>query len=186
MAQRVCPVWIGYFLISPIRRMIHNPKAILGPYAREGMTVLDFGSAMGYFSVPLARMVGPSGKVICVDMQEGMLKRLERRASEAGMASRMEIRLCQQTSLALGEYAGKIDFVLAFAVVHEVPDHPRLFRELAALLKPLGSLLVAEPKGHVSEDDFVRTVSVAEQQGFRVVGRPRILRSRAVLLKKVP
>jgi len=186
MAQRVCPVWIGYFLVSAIRRMMHNPRAILAPYVREGMTVLDFGSAMGFFSVPLARMVGPSGKVICVDMQEGMLKRLEKRARKAGMASRMEIRLSQQTSLGLEEYAGKIDFALAFAAVHEVPDHPRLFHELAALLTPTGGLLVAEPKGHVKEGQFARTVSTAEQQGFRVVDRPRIHRSRAVLLKKAP
>jgi 2-polyprenyl-3-methyl-5-hydroxy-6-metoxy-1,4-benzoquinol methylase len=164
--------------------MMHNPQAILAPYVREGMTVLDFGSAMGFFSLPLAHMVGPDGKVICLDMQEGMLKRLEKRVQRAGMAARMEIRLSQQTSLGLGEYGGKIDFVLAFAVVHEVPDHPRLFRELAALVKPEGRLLVAEPKGHVSEDELARTVSVAQQQGFCVVDRPQVRRCRAVLLKK--
>ena len=184
MAQRVCPVWIGYLLASPIRRMMYDPDAILAPYVREGMTVLDFGCAMGFFSIPLARMVGANSKVICVDMQEKMLKGLEKRGRKAGVSSRMEIRLCDQNSLGLQEFAGRIDFALAFAVVHEVPDHPRLFGELAALLVPGGRLLVAEPRGHVREDDFAHSVTVAEEEGFTVVERPRIRRSWAVLLRK--
>jgi ubiquinone/menaquinone biosynthesis C-methylase UbiE len=184
MAQRVCPVWIGYLLASPIRKMMHNPDAILAPYVREGMTVLDFGCAMGFFSIPLARMVGANGKVICVDMQEKMLKRLEKRARKAGASNRMEIRLCDQHSLGLQEFAGRIDFALAFAVVHEVPDPPRLFGELAGVLKPGGRLFMAEPKGHVREDDFAHTVTVAEEQAFTVVERPKIRRSWAVMLTK--
>lgn len=184
MAQRVCPVWIGYLLASPLRKLIQNPDAVLAPYVREGMTVLDFGCAMGFFSIPLARMVGATGKVICVDMQEKMLKSLEKRARKAGVSSRIEARLCDQHSLGLQEFAGRIDFALAFAVVHEVPDHPRLFGELAAVVKPSGSLLVAEPKGHVRRDDFAHSVSIAEQQGFSVVGRPQIGRSWSVLLGK--
>lgn len=184
VAHRVCPVWLGYFLISPIRRLLHNPHATLAPYVREGMTVVDVGTAMGFFSIPLARMVGASGKVVCVDMQEGMLKRLEKRARKAGVRERMEIRLCQQDSLNLGEFAGKIDFALASAVVHEVPDQARLFRELAEVLKPSGKVLIAEPRGHVKEDDFVRSVAAAEQQGFRVEERPRVRKSWAVVIQK--
>ena len=93
----VCPAWLGYFLASPIRKLIHPPQTILTPYVREGMTVLDIGCGMGFFSIPLAQMVGAAGKVICVDMQEKMLKRLEKRAQKAGVSARIETRLCSST-----------------------------------------------------------------------------------------
>lgn len=184
MSERVCPVWIGYLLASPIRKLFQNPRTILGPYVKEGITALDFGCAMGFFSVPLARMVGANGRVICVDMQEKMLKALEKRARKAGVSNRMEARLCGQNALGLEEFAGKIDLALAFAVVHEVPDHPRLFAELAAAVKPSGTLLVAEPKGHVKEDNFTRTVSEAQEHGFAVVETPKIQGSWTAVMKR--
>lgn len=48
------------------------------------MTVLDVGSAMGFFSLPMAEMVGPGGKVVCIDVQLKMLQVLRRRAVEGG------------------------------------------------------------------------------------------------------
>jgi 2-polyprenyl-3-methyl-5-hydroxy-6-metoxy-1,4-benzoquinol methylase len=77
MAKHVCPVWVGYLLSSPIRKLFQDPDKILGPYIKEGMTVLDFGCAMGFFSLPAARMVGSNGKVICIDIQKGMIEKLE-------------------------------------------------------------------------------------------------------------
>jgi 2-polyprenyl-3-methyl-5-hydroxy-6-metoxy-1,4-benzoquinol methylase len=58
MAQRVCPIWVGYLLASPVRKLYQNPKKILGAYVREGMKILDIGCAMGFFSLPLAEMTG--------------------------------------------------------------------------------------------------------------------------------
>ena len=76
MSDRVCPVWVGYLLVSPLRRLFHNPEKILGPYVREGMKVLDVGCAMGFFWLPLAGMIGQTGKVVCIDMQERMITSL--------------------------------------------------------------------------------------------------------------
>ena len=73
MAERVCPLWVGYLLASPIRKLLQNPKKILSPYIEEDMKVLDIGCAMGFFSIPLARLIGSNGKVICVDMQKKMI-----------------------------------------------------------------------------------------------------------------
>ena len=73
MSSRVCPFWLGYWLACPARRLIHDPRRMLGPLVKEGMAVLDVGPARGFFTLPLARMVGPSGKVVCVDVQERML-----------------------------------------------------------------------------------------------------------------
>jgi len=197
MAEHLCPVWIGYLLASPTRKLFQNPRKILvpyvnegmtvvyllasptrklfqnprkilGPYVNEGMTVADIGCAMGFFSLPLARMVGPNGTVICVDVQEKMIRSLEKRAQKAGLSGRIQ----------------KIDFALAFAVVHEVSDAAGFFSEIHKAMKPAGRLFVAEPKGHVSEKDFEITVSIAKQSGFTVADRPQIKRSRTVLLQK--
>ena len=56
--HHVCPWWIGYLLASPIRRIFQNPEEILSPFIRFGMAVLEPGPGMGFFTIPLARMVG--------------------------------------------------------------------------------------------------------------------------------
>lgn len=184
MAEKVCPVWVGYLLASPLRKLFQNPEKMLSPYVKEGMKVLDIGCAMGFFSLPLARMVASNGKVICVDVQEKMIRSLERRGHKAGLSSRIETRICHHNSLALDDLREEIDFALASAVVHEVPDASSFFSETYEAIRPTGRFLVVEPKGHVSEKDFEMTVSVAEQNGFAAIQRPRISRSRVVLLEK--
>ena len=184
MAHRVCPVWIGYLLSSPIRKLFQNPKKILSPYIKEDMKVLDVGCAMGFFSLPLAQMVGSDGKVICVDVQDDMIKSLEKRARKAGLLNRIETRICRDDSLGLDDLKEEIDFAYVFAVVHEVHDTSRFFSEIYETLKPTGRLLVAEPKGHVSKKDFEITISAAVQNGFKVIDSPNIAQSRVVLLEK--
>ena len=184
MAEKVCPIWIDHLLASPLRRLVQNPKNILEPYVTSGVTVLDFGCAMGFFSLPLAHMVGSNGKVICVDVQEEMIKALEKRIHKAGLSDRVETRVCQHNSLGMEDVKEEIDFALAFAVVHEVSDAPGLISAIRETLKPSAQFLAAEPWGHVSEEEFGMTVSVAEQKGFNVIGKPRIGRSQVVLLEK--
>jgi ubiquinone/menaquinone biosynthesis C-methylase UbiE len=152
------------------------------PYVREGMTVLDVGCGMGFFSLPLAKLTGATGKVVCVDLQEKMIKGLLRRAEKAGLSERMDARI-SQNSLNLNDMAGKIDFALLFALVHEVPDKERLFSEVYTTMKRTGILLLAEPTGHVSKSDFEKTVSIAHSTGFEVLQQLEIRRSHAVLLQ---
>jgi ubiquinone/menaquinone biosynthesis C-methylase UbiE len=127
MDNHVCPWYIGYLLASPLRRLFLKPEKILSPYVHSGMTVLEVGPGMGFFSLPLAKLVGEAGQIICVDIQEKMLKNLRKRADNAGLLWRIETRLCADTSLQIDDLKDKIDFVLAFAVVHEVLDTKKLF-----------------------------------------------------------
>jgi len=182
--HHLCPVWVGYFLASPIRKLLQNPDKILEPYVNESMTVADIGCAMGFFSLPLAKMVGPNGKVICVDIQEKMIRSLEKRAAKAGLSGRIVTIICNDKSLGPDGFKEKIDFALAIAIVHEVGDSARFFSQVYQAMKPAGRLFLAEPKGRVSENDFEMTVSVAEQNGFTSTDRPQLKRSRAVLLQK--
>lgn len=182
MAKRVCPVWVGYLLASPLRKLFQNPKKILGPYVNEGMNVLDIGCAMGFFSLPMAEMVGHQGKIYCIDVQEKMIATLIKRAKKAGLSDNIEARVCPSDSLGLKDLSEQIDFAVASAVVHEVPSAESFFSEVYTALKPSGRLLVAEPKGHVSQDNFEITESQAKQAGFNVINRPQISRSLSVLL----
>jgi 2-polyprenyl-3-methyl-5-hydroxy-6-metoxy-1,4-benzoquinol methylase len=184
MAEHVCPVWVGYLLASPVRKLLQNPARILKTYVNEAMTVADIGCAMGFFSLPLARMVGGGGKVICVDVQEKMIKTLEKRARKAGLFDRIVTRICRGDSLGLGEFKGQIDFVLASAVVHEVPDVDGFFYQIYEAMKSGSKFFVIEPKMHVPEKDFEKTISIARKNGFEIIDRPEIRSGRTVLLQK--
>ena len=184
MSERVCPWWIGYFLVSPLRRAFQNPARILAPYVRDGMTVLEPGPGMGFFTLDLARLVGTSGRVVAVDVQSRMLDALRRRAAHAGLFERVTTRLVQSGSLGVADLAGQADFVLAFAVVHELPSAQIFFAEAAASLRPGGAMLLAEPAGHVSADAFEGELRAAAAAGLTPQERPSIRSSRTALLIK--
>ena len=186
MSGHVCPWWLGYFLLNPFRCLYQNPEIILGPLVEPGMTVLEVGPGMGFFSLPLAKLAGPGGKVICVDVQEKMLRVLQRRAESAGVADRIIARTCTSASLSLDDLSERIDFAIVFAVVHEVPDQAKFFAELARALKPGACCLVAEPKGHVTAREFEASLGIAAKNGLEKAGELHVTGSRAVLLKKQP
>ncbi len=184
MSDHVCPWWAGSLLASPIRKLLQDPDKILRPHVTAGMRALDLGPGMGFFSLPLARLVGDSGRVVCVDLQEQMIAGLSRRAARAGLAPRIETRLCTADSLRIDDLAGSLDFALAFAMVHEVRDAGRLLTEIMAALKPGGRLLVCEPVGHVTKVAFAATLALARQAGFNLVAAPRVVLSHSALLER--
>jgi ubiquinone/menaquinone biosynthesis C-methylase UbiE len=185
MALHTCPVWLGYIINCPLRKLLHNPRKILGPHVAPGMKVLDVGCAMGFFSLPLAEMVGPTGTVVSVDAQGKMLSALRKRAVKAGLGERIETRHCGFDSLQIDEHQGSIDFALVFAMVHEVENPDRLFAEIAQALKPSGHLLFAEPTLHVPRKKFEESLALARQKHLQLASLPAIPRSRAALLIKV-
>lgn len=186
MPEHVCPVWAGYFLANRLRRFLQDPYKILTPYVRAGMKTLDVGCAMGYFSLPMAKRVGPGGKVVCVDVQPGMLRVLNRRAVRAGLADRIETHQSSETAIGLQGQDGSFDFALAFTSLHEVGDLAGFLREIYHLLKPGAAFLLTEPIKHVTRRDFDRTLALTQAQGFTVTGYPPICLSRTASLAKPP
>jgi len=184
MSHRVCPWWLGYFLLLPLRRLRQNPRRLFGPLLRQGMTVLEPGPGMGFFTLDLARMVGPGGRVVAVDVQEKMLRVLRRRALKAGLAERIDARQAAPDRLGVDDLAGSVDLVLAVFVVHEMPDAGSFFAEAHRVLRPGGRLLFAEPKRHVPEDAFARSLEAADLAGFRRLGDFAFPGARAVLLAR--
>jgi len=184
MADRVCPFWVGYLLLNPLRKLLENPDKILGQFVREGMIVLEPGCGMGYFTLPLARMVGPRGRVIAVEVQAKMLSALERRARKANFLDRIELRQVGTEGLGMEDLVGQVDFAVAIHVVHEVPEQIFFFEEAWKALKPGGKILVIEPKGHVSEAKFEQTLTTAENAGFKQELLPGKVGGRSGLLVK--
>ena len=184
MAEHVCPWWMGYFLASPIRRWFEDPEKMLGPYLREGMTVLEPGPGMGFFTLPMARMVGETGRVIAVDVQPRMLEGLRRRADHAGLLGRIELHRAQQDSLGVEDLRGKVDLVVAVHVVHEMPSDEEFFRQAAETLRPGGRLLLVEPRGHVKPEKFTHELHSASDAGLAMSERVMGGRSSTVLLAK--
>jgi ubiquinone/menaquinone biosynthesis C-methylase UbiE len=181
MPAHVCPWWGGYFIDNPLRRLLHPPEKILSPYIQSGMTVMDVGCGMGFFSIAMAKMVGDEGRVICVDLQQKMLDVLLKRARKAGVADRIETHRCEADNLGVD---AQVEFVLAFAMVHEVPDTGRFLEQVHGCLKPGGKLFVAEPRLHVPATQFETMVQAADRLGFRLSEQPYVRWSRAAMFVK--
>ncbi len=179
----VCPWWLAYTFDNPLRRLLHDPAAIFGGFLEPGDVAADIGCGMGYFTLAMAEIVGPRGRVIAADVQEEMLRRVEQRAARAGLASRITLHRCRPGALGLSE---KVDFALAFWVVHEAPDAEAFLSGVADILKPGARFLLAEPKMHVGAPAFERTVALAHEVGLEAVPCPRVAWSRAAAFSLPP
>jgi ubiquinone/menaquinone biosynthesis C-methylase UbiE len=176
-----CPWWLCFTFDNFLRRRFQNPSKIMSPYVKEGYVVLDIGPGMGYFTIAMAKLVGPSGKVIAADLQRHMLEAIHRRAVRAKVVDRV---ILHQTKAGEIGVTDQVDFCLAFWMVHEVGDRKRFLSQIASILKPGGTMLVAEPKLHVSKENFMTTLKLAQEAGFQVIDQPKIFISNAATLKK--
>lgn len=184
MADHLCPWWFSYAFDNPLRKLIHPPETLLAPYAGPGMTCLDLGCGRGYFSLGLARLVKPDGRVYAIDRQKKMLSLLQKRAARAGLDEWISTRHTGAAGLGLPDLREQADFILCFWMLHEVKGQPEFLAQVAQALKPSGKMLIAEPKGHVSLVDFEQALAAAARAGLEVMTRPGIALSRAALLKK--
>jgi ubiquinone/menaquinone biosynthesis C-methylase UbiE len=165
MADHICPWWMGYLLANPIRRLLEKPEKLLEPFVKKGMTVVDYGCGMGFFTLALARMVGPEGKVFAVDVQQRMLSGMQRRAERAGLSDRIVPVLVESGSDSIDE---SVDFVAALYVVHELPDRGAFFSHMLDIMKSGARLLVLEPRFHVTKEEFMECVDNAGAVGFKL------------------
>ena len=179
--EHVCPWWLAYGFDHRLRRLFQNPEKILKPYVRRGMTVVDIGCGMGFFSIAMAKLVGENGTVISVDLQQKMLDILGKRAENAKSQNNIIKHKCEQNNIGISQNA---DFVLTFWMVHEVPDKKALLKQIYSTLNPAGQYLLVEPKIHTKKEQFNEIVTQCKQLGFLHRGRPKISMSRAMLFIK--
>ena len=178
--NRVCPVELANSLDSKIRRWLQNPQKILLPYITEGMTALDIGCGPGFFSIEMAKLVGEKGRVIAADLQEGMLQKLRGKIKGTTLENRIALVKCDKDKINVSD---KVDFILAFYMVHEVPDKEKLFTSLKNILKENGKFLIVEPKlFHVTKKEFASTIEKSVKAGFKADDGPILHFSFSALL----
>lgn len=176
-----CPWWICWSFDNPLRRLVHNSSHIMEGLVNEGDVALDLGCGEGYFTIDIGRMVGESGHVFAIDLQEHMLTVVRRRAARAGLDSRIETILGSPDKLTT---PSPVDFVLAFWMIHEVPEKDRLFADIAAAMKKGGRFLIVEPVVHVSRESFAESIRLAEAAGLNQIETRPVKLSMAAVLQK--
>jgi len=118
--------------VRPRRRLAKVP-------VREGMTVVDYGCGPGRYTMPLAELVGPGGKVFAVDIQPLAIRTVKEKAARKSLTN-IEAVLVDSYTTAIP--ASSADIVLLFDTVHMIKDHDALFHEIHRLLKPDGFLFM--------------------------------------------
>lgn len=180
MGDNICPWWLAYTFDNPFRHFFHNPEKMLGSYVSNGMTVLDVGCGMGFFSIGLAKLVGDKGCVIAAGVQPKMLGAMQKRSEKVGVSSIIRLHRSEPNKLGVGT---AVDFILAFWMVHEVPDPKLFFHQIRACLKSNGRILIAEPKFHVSSKRFREIVVLAQESGLNFCETPSIKFRRSAVFK---
>ena len=125
-----------------------NPVALAS--LREGDAVLDLGSGAGIDCFLAAQAVGPSGRVVGVDLSPEMIDRARANAASAGYAN-VEFRLGDLESLPVDD--NSMDLVISNCVINLVPSRTQVYREALRVLKP---------GGRVSVSDMVQTVPLPD------------------------
>jgi ubiquinone/menaquinone biosynthesis C-methylase UbiE len=179
--NRVCPVELSGGLDNTIRRWLQNPRNILKPYVKEGMAALDFGCGPGFFTLAMADLVGPSGRVIACDLQDGMLEKLRAKIAGSKFEKVISLHKCAADRIGVSD---SVDFILVFYMLHEVPNPEKYLKEISSLLKPGGKVLLVEPPMHVSNSEFAESVSKAKAAGLASIESPKIFFGRTAVLRK--
>ncbi len=176
----ICGLEHVKWLDNGVRRYLQNPRKMFKPYIKEGDTVLDIGCGPGAFIPALAEMVGSSGKVIAIDLQEEMLALTRKKVASAGYTSRVTVHKCSAESLDISQQA---DFILTFFMMHETPDPLHLITEICHSLKQGGTYYLAEPKFHVTKRQFLDVIQMCNKKGLVLIKERGIVSRTAVFRK---
>jgi ubiquinone/menaquinone biosynthesis C-methylase UbiE len=147
------------------------------------MRALDVGCGAGFNTEGLARLVGPEGRVVAVDLQPRMLAMTARRLGRSGLSERVELVEAGVEDLGIGSQR-PFDFAVAFWMIHEVGNVEHFFEQLRDALASGAAMLMCEPKLHVSRRAFEDSVQAAIRAGFEERDRPAVALSRSALLVK--
>lgn len=126
---------------SGLRRWLQNPEGILqGAHLQVGQIVLEVGCGSGFFTVPAAKMIGESGKLIAMDPVEGFVDAVRRKVQASGLAN---VEVVRRNALKSALDTASVDVVLLFGVV-PFPTLPlgQLLPEMHRVLKAHGTMAV--------------------------------------------
>ena len=173
----------GYIarLGDPARDAWQKPDEVVRALGlRKGQVACDIGAGPGYFTLRLARAVGPTGLVYAVDVEPKILEALRDRLAAAEVRNVVPV-------LGLGDDPliphHACDLVFIADTYHHFPDRPRYLRRLVRSLKTGGRLVNIDyqkretPVGPPMDHRLAREVFVAEASaaGLRVIAEPDVL-----------
>jgi ubiquinone/menaquinone biosynthesis C-methylase UbiE len=175
-------------LEGPDRDLWQKPDQVMDALGiADGSTVADLGAGGGWFTVRLARRVGPQGVVYAEDIQEQMLESIDRRVKREGLRNvRMVLGASDDPKLP----ARRLDAVLIVDVYHEVTQPVEFLRNVKESLTPQGRLGIVEfkrdgggPGGPMEERlNEADVVKFAEAAGFRLISRETFLSYQYLLI----
>ena len=164
-ASLPCPAWLSWMveLDNPLFRNNRAQVIIDNSAVQPGMKVLDFGCGPGRLTLPLARLVGDGGEVTALDLQPGMLQRLQEKAKAEGVGNIKYILGAAGQGILPGN---RYDCIFLVTVLGEIPDKVAALKEIYDSLKAKGTLSVTEV---IADPHFLRQSTVrrlAKSVGF--------------------
>lgn len=163
------PAFTGPFFDSKLRRKFQSPETLIRRSGiKKGMCVLDLGCGSGAFTTSVARTVGRKGKVYAVDIQDEMLKQLEKKLSKFENEDIRNVKLVHASAHELPFENESLDLVFMVGVLNEILDRKKALSEIRRVLKSGGMLAVTEllPDPHYSRQST--TIRMGEEAGFVV------------------
>jgi ubiquinone/menaquinone biosynthesis C-methylase UbiE len=149
LRPRPCPYALAAALHVPGRRLVAGPRRVLDAASvGAGQTVLEIGCGTGFYSIAAAQRVGPSGQLVCLDLQLAMLAHARRCVEAAGQGA----AYLQADAAALPLRSGCVDRVLLVTVLGEIPERAAALAEIRRVLRADGRLSVSE---QFPDPDFV-------------------------------
>lgn len=169
---KVCSHKHSFSLDNFLRKLVQPPKKILSPYIKSGDTAVDIGCGPGFFTTAMAELVGPTGQVHAIDLQQEMLEKLAAKLNNSPFQDRVQLHKCNSDSIATNSTI-EADFILAYYMVHETVDQRSFFREARKMLRQDGRMLIVEPPFHVKKSDFKESQRIAQEEGFTLYKNPK-------------
>ena len=166
-APIACPFRFAWALNLGVRRWQY--RFVLDRLGlRPGMFVLEVGAGVGTFTIPAARRVAPTGKIIAVDIQAEMIAELERNVRRASIAN-VDAKAAGAYELPLEDSC--VDCVFFVTVIGEIAEPQRALREAHRVLKPEGMLSITEDFIDPDYNWVGETTRLMERAGFEITGR---------------
>jgi ubiquinone/menaquinone biosynthesis C-methylase UbiE len=176
-------------LEGPDRDAWQRPDQVMDELGiAEGSVVADLGAGGGWFTIRLARRVGPNGTVYAEDIQHEMIEAIKRRVDREGLTKRVEPTFGYSADPRLP--SGVLDAALIVDAYHEMVQPVTLLKNLARSLKPTGRIGIVNftkegggPGPPMEERvDPERVIRDARAAGLRLTSRPNFLRYQYMLV----
>lgn len=172
-------------LIDRLRGFHEDPDGRLREIGlREGMTFLDVGCTLGFYTFPASSIVGESGLVIALDINPELIERVSRKAERSAFGN---VETLVADACETGLPSESVDIVFLHLVLHDIDDKPRAIREFDRVLRPRGRLVINEEnamelgevrdlvgrEGYTHCDALRKTIQVFRKEETDEIGLPR-------------